>query len=410
MSALKRKVNEPISQIFDNALWSTLNENITDENPVNLFSGGVDSSLVHFYLGSSVPAINIYANNFEFEKSGKIKKNFELEKKYCDEAAELLNIQVIRYCMNPNDYLTQLIDSIRNLGCPPHQPHMIWFSEVFREKYKQFIIAERADALFGHGGRVARAASIFASPAGTKFLAVLIRNFAPFHDGLTRRLVNSAYGLKEDPNSPVGYGALTSIFTDLDLLNQTFGQDMVSDRLHARLEYMTGRVTRVGPSAKKFVQHFETAQLVDYFCEDTFALYRQLALARGKTLFSPFLDRKVVESAMAIPARIRYINKNKGKFFLKQLLKSKLPEYKTNKNKAYPFVHFPSYYPDGPLSSVWERYRFPDVFPKSVKERLVQEPNILTWQAIKYAIWEDEIQKNSHLADLPKAIQLQYDF
>ena len=199
--------------------------------------------------------------------------------------------------------------------------------------------------------------------------------------------------------------------TDYSVVEAIFGPELVRERLLARLEYTTRRVVLSAPMNERFIQHVETAQWLDYFCENTLSIERQLAQAYGKSLFPLFVMRPVVSSALAVPVTKRYFRGPLDvKHLLKRVLKKRLPKYPINQRKCATGLPFDRYYTAGPLSDIWTRYRMPDFIEGKIRERVTDHPSQVTWNAITYAIWEYRVVRNPHLKPVPSTFTSTWTF
>ena len=358
---------------------------------VVLFSGGIDSTILGYYAGSALPLANMRTPPFNL--------NAKLEAKYCDDAARLLGQKCAVLVEEPTDFPAQLAACIDSLGSPPHELHMTWFDDAFRKlDYRNFLIAERADALLGLGGRVARLASHFTwTPAF--WLLQLATAIMPRSERFRwHTVLPAARRLRYPPGSIHSYGALTSTFTDFDLLTQVFGEKQIEERLQARLDYMQQRVELPERYRNNFLRQFEMSQWIKYFCIDTFSLYRQCAHANRKSTYSPFITKDLLRVAGEVPGDVRYIKNGQGKYLLKHLLKAKVPTYQTDQRKAFPSVPLASQYPDGPLGQIWERYNMPDFMNEAVRREVTSHHHFFCWQTIKFAMWDKDIRAAERLA------------
>ncbi|MGF1609074.1 MAG: asparagine synthase-related protein [Kiloniellales bacterium] len=389
-------------EAIDRNLKRFASDHVTSANSAVLFSGGVDSALLGCYIGPSLSYLNMRTHPTTF--------NARLEQQYCDDAAALLGVRSEVLYEEPKDYPDQLCACIDSLGSPPQALHMVWFDDAFRRTdYDTYFVAERADALFGHGGRIARFASHFTSPVAFQLLRLATAVLPPSNRLKWQHILPAAQKLREQPQSAYGYAAQTSMWTTPELVWRMFPANLIEERIKARLQYMLDRVELPTHYESQFHRHIELAQWTDYFCEDTLSLYRQCAHANGKTLLSPFLNADLLRIVARVPADCRYIKDGQGKYLLKRLLKMKLPEYQVNKRKAFPEMPFSLLYPNGTLNGIWERYDLPDFIDGDVRDEILSNPHLVTWQAVKYAMWEKEIRAAAELQLPSTSAIVEYD-
>jgi asparagine synthase (glutamine-hydrolysing) len=359
----------------------------------NLFSGGVDSVLVHTYLGTSVPAVFM-----DFES---LKIDSPYETGYAQRAADLLGLDLQTHPIREADYLPQLESTVDALGRPPLFLSMIYYDQAFQQNYRLFMNGEGAGSLLGESTRLARAASYFASPLGIAFLKLV----GPLLPGKARpglrTLLPNAIGLSKDPRSPLGYAGRSATDTDFSLLERVFGSDLVEQRLNARLEYILQRLISAAPQSNRFLQHVEIAQWVSLLSAGHTVCWRQLAQAYSKSLVTPYTSRTLTNTVLEIPVVDRYVKGLQGKYLLKQVLQKRLPGYPVSQRKAYLHISFERYYESGPLSTIWERYQFPDFVDRCSRNLILDGASALTWHAVAYAIWQDRVLNNSNLRGAP---------
>ena len=217
--------------------------------------------------------------------------------------------------------------------------------------------------------------------------------FLSHHDGW-RRLRSYSTLLNADTFDPFGYGGRMSLVTDLALANKNFGECVVRERLTARLDYISQRVEFLFKKEKNFNRHIEVSQWIDFFCEDTFGELRQMAYAKGKSIFSPYVTSLVLSSALRIPATQRYFKGYRAKYLLKRLLKKKLPSYPVYQDKGFSNIPFQRYCRSGSLKDFWQEFDWPSFIDKSDAQDLMMNANWFTWNMLTYAIFTKFVLEN----------------
>lgn len=200
------------------------------------------------------------------------------------------------------------------------------------------------------------------------------------------------------------------VYIDEPLVRRMFDDAALRGRLLARLDGLARRVDFTVPSSRRLQSQIEAAQLLDYMTEEMVTCFRHLAHGLGKSAIAPFLDRRVFDAAMSVPATERYVRGLQGKYLLKAVLARRVPRYPVDQRKGRTGISFRRYCLQGPLSSIWERYRMPDLVPQALRARLVAEPSPTTWNAITFAIWGQRIRRNEALQPLPGTRRLDWSF
>jgi hypothetical protein len=174
-----------------------------------------------------------------------------------------------------------------------------------------------------------------------------------------------------------------------------------------RLDYAARRVRLFAPREERFSRHVELDQWLEIF-SDPMLPDRHLANAYGKTVFTPYAAGSVVRRALEVPVGQRYVRGLQAKHLLKQVLKGRLPRYPINQRKLGTGLPFERYYTRGPLSKIWERYEVPELFRGDARQRLVTHPSQTTWNAITWAIWQEQVVRNPALAPIPGSRTLEW--
>jgi asparagine synthetase B (glutamine-hydrolysing) len=367
---------------------------------VNMLSGGVDSTLIQTYFGRRVPALNVVPDSNAFSLGGK----------NAPAVAQLLGIDLQRVVVHQAEFLSQLEAAIDGRGLPPNYPQWVTLTRVFNLPYAEFVIGERADALFARpGNRLPHFARHFSKAPGSLLLPLLGLIPARTHLRRLQLLAQQAEGLRHDPLSALGFASQISIYADMALTERTFGRDKVNERLGARIEYMVPRVKLLPANADRYVRHLEVAQWRTFYNEHILLL-RHLAFAYGKSLVAPYNSGPVVASALAVPPAQRYSDGLQSKYILKRLLAQRLPAYNANRKKDAIAVPFGQYYTNGPLAGVWSKYEVPDIFSGDARKQLIEQPSESTWNAVTFAIWRKRIAANATLQPTPISIDMELAF
>lgn len=172
-----------------------------------------------------------------------------------------------------------------------------------------------------------------------------------------------------------------------------------------QLAFVRDRSENVGNGPNDFLSHLEIshwmAVLNSQMWENRLGL-----IPFGKQAIGPFCDWRVLNAAASIPLEDRYIAGMRGKWILKDLLASKVPDYPINQRKKATALPWKRYYTDGPLEDFFEEYPVPDVFTGAHRRQLIEEPDDTTLSAMSHAIWQRHVEKNPDLT--PTAVVESY--
>lgn len=367
-------------EVLDSVLGAVITPLARLRDIENMLSGGIDSTLVHTYLGSSIPSVSAALTSPEFR--------FEVD--YALEASRILDTGHRLVPLDEEDYLTELERTVAAMGLPPHHLQTVLFDAVFRSAGQRFITAQFADALLGIevDAAVNRIWSlrwiwwpVTQSPWMSRLATVT---------GLQKldTLLSVGARLARPTDDPDGFALRFAQHTDMELATQILGADLVRQRLEARLAYIEERLegnVRCPGSARS---HLHVGHYIHFFCDDAVSLWRQAAQARGKALYAPFNSRRLSEAVLRIPSPDRYVRNGRVKHLLKDLLARRLPGYRVDKRKGSSGLPFARFWTQGPLKNAAERYARPDFLEPQLWRRIIREPGWLAWNVFTLALWE----------------------
>jgi asparagine synthetase B (glutamine-hydrolysing) len=389
---------ETYLNLIHHALASALDPLATQQGIVNLFSGGVDATLIQTYLGPHIMPLTYLPEN-----------GSERDAATALEAAQLLGVEVQSHKIDERDYATKLDDTIEAIGVPSIRPHTVLIHDALTLDFQMCISGHGADALFGRNVRSGRLASFLSSRSGLAVLGALTSLDRITSSNRWQSRQSIAKQMSEDPGSPFGYGAQRGVIAQCDLVEGLFGPTRLRERLVARREFLEPRVEFVAPLGNSLLRHLEVAHWIEFLWEDRLTVLRHLAHAQGKSMFAPFFSKAVVDSATQVPVDRRYMKGLEGKYLLKQLLKNRLPTYPVNQKKGSTRPPFEQYFKEGALKDIWERYEMPNFFDESIRRHISAHPSDLTWSSITFAIWRDKVLRNPDLQRIPGTLALEWE-
>ncbi|MFB6130009.1 MAG: asparagine synthase-related protein [Salinigranum sp.] len=396
-------VEDPVSTLED-VLGDVVRRGTRDREVTTMLSGGVDSTLLHTYVGDDAAATVLEPDAPELE--------FEVE--YADEAANLLGADPRRVPLSEDDYLEQLEASVVRMGFPSHYGLTPVVDAAFAaDPGEYYVNGEGSDALFGLTGikefRTAmRCEPLLESPAGS--LAGVVPGAVGSRARTLSRQVEQS---RRPPWRPKSFAQQFAFFTAPELAASFVGADRVAARAKRQFEYVDELVGRV-PTGR-FERQLQAAHFLSFYRHNTVNQWRQLAYAHGKSLFAPFKTRSVASFALGVPADRRYASyravpqQTTIKHLPKRVLNRRLPAYDTEKPKgsgAYPRGRF---FEEGCLGGVFERYDPPAFVPEEMYPSHVESYGSLTWNLITFAVWGDRVLENDALTTLPESTVVRCD-
>jgi asparagine synthetase B (glutamine-hydrolysing) len=382
---------------IDSALSQTIGDIRITPNVANLFSGGVDSTLIHSYFKEPVSALYLKQERYAFEE----------EENYARDAAALVSARLTEVDMDTDGFAEHVIDATRFIGMPPQFLQVVVHINAFRSEFETFITGERADSLFGMHRLVDIIASKFASPFAASLLGG-VAHFIPASANERWRLIcATARKLSVAPEDPFGFGCQGAVYTDYTLLNNVFGETEIRQRLENCRDYLFERVDMI-PNANNFTRHSQVFHWMNYFGGEIVMLYRHFANAFGKDLVAPFLNAAVVEAALASPANVRYQRGYDSKYLLKELLQKRVRRYDAHKKKGYTHLPFDRFYKFGSLSNIWEKVERPNLFDRPVEDEIINSKGWMAWNLILYAILRQHVMDRRGDLQTPKSAQFSW--
>ncbi len=356
----------------------------------NLFSGGIDSTLIQTSAPSLTP-LNAATDSPEFES----------EVAYAISTASLLNLSPQSITTREVEYGQRLESLIAGLCLPPHHLQSVLIDAALQGPHvRRCVSAYDADGLFGFGYHRAAFYIRLIGP-----LLPLARVLAKCLPGLVGHRVGEWHDAVRADREQLSRPLLDpdglscrgiAIFTDMDLVRRIFGDKQVDERLRARVLYALERVD-LSPATPSSLSHLELTQWVDFFCENTSSLWRELALVRGVDCVIPFRARSLIDLVLSIPAQDRYQRRGCAKYILKDLLHERVPGYNVNQRKCSGGLPMARYLAAGPLRKAWNDYRPPDFMPVDMADAMRVEPGWTAWNALTFSMWKKLVLDNSSL-------------
>lgn len=311
---------------------------------VNLLSGGVDSTLVQVLLGPGhrAAAVTIDSPEFAFET-----ENARL-------AASLCGVSLGEQFLEEKDYLFLLEKETPLAALPLPLPQVAMIASVFDP---------------GAGG------CAFASGFDSDSLFSLPR--------AKRRLVLAG-------ENPLSFAARSfSLSPEDGLVKSLFTEEEIADRVERRQAYARSRVRE-----PEDLPELEQGCLTSLYCS-SFAVYRHLASERGKGLFTPFMDREVVEAALRVPLPERVFRNGVFKPVLKNILSRRLPGFPSDREKGGSGLPRTRYCAEGPLKGYFRENPLPSLIDPDKAAPVMNptgESSMTAYRCIAWTAWEKTLR------------------
>jgi hypothetical protein len=351
----------------------------------NMLSGGVDSTLIQSFLSQDSTSISATIDCPEFS----------METDYALAASKLLGTNHHIVHVNERSWLEDVVDAISVLGLPPHHLQTALIHRVFDAPFTRFMTGENADTLFGLSAASIKASAPLWTRSGFK---QFIKNVIPITFVDPRRHPQ-LHALRCHPTSTGSFAATFGLCSDLDLMLQVFGTKQVQASVAHRIDYT---IERIGSDIPKGVDgQLHLAHWVDFYCDGTLSLWRQLGFGRGKELAAPFGTTAAVRTALGIPAGRRYAAKGRIKYLLKDLLRRRVPRYDVDKPKGHSGLPLSRFADDGLFDSLMYVYPTPP-YLEEVSRALSRSTAVRAfpetrWNLFTLSVWHHKIISNESL-------------
>ena len=396
-----------------NLLYESLQEVVGDytrqveargQRLANLLSGGVDSTLIQYFINANSSQKPVRSISFSIQVPA-----FKFEVEYARQASQLLHTEHTFVNYTPQDYpglLTRVIDI---LAQPPNletEPSFLAIAEFIRvanwpERY--FFTGHGADSLFGEPamGKLKGLQYIRRIP----FAASGLRGFGEALAHLTAHLSHTfltgaeILANENDPDALVSPSNSISVYcVDWDIARRCFGDQALRETLACRRDL-----------AAQYSLSFHYLDKV-YFIDlltDTYELgvqRQQLFLAHHIEQVNPFFDEDLLMMALTIHPDMRYLKGFRPKHLLKRLLAQKTRAQVAQLRKGPSTVNddLEEWMRSGPLRPLVNDIQRPDFMSKADFERVIQKRNYFHWTLLTFDLFHKQvlnIQERSNLTD-----------
>jgi asparagine synthase (glutamine-hydrolysing) len=384
-----RGSGDPVAEL-DRTLADLLAAGVDESDALNMYSGGVDSTLVQTYL-DDVPMLHVGVDSPEYA--------FEVE--YARRGSSKFDAPFSGELVREDDVLSRLEAAVDALGTPSMPLMTPLMDAAFeRSSGRTCVMAIGADTLYGDKGtKSARVAAALSPPLASPLAKPLASALPGAIGEQVEWLSTVARQQSRDPAHPESFPQQFAAYTRPELVGRLLGDDLVAERCRAQMDYVAERVDL--PAGRQAARQLQLAHLTALFSHRIGSRWRQLAATHGSGLVTPFETRSATECALGVPAERRYVTRRGTglvtKYLLKDLLDRRLPSYATDKKKGSGVLPFERYRSDGPLSDAFERYEVPEFVPANHREAAVERSGRQAWNLLTYAVWRDRVLRSPDL-------------
>ena len=315
-------------EALDEKLSKSVKRQLMSDVPLGAFiSGGLDSSLLLYYICNNQPNLKAFITGFEVDGYN--------EFKYADIMSNSLDFQLRKLVLSPDEYMSNMEEVISFRGEPVSVPHEAAFLKMTRYMKKEITVVlsgEGADELFGGYGRIFRSPFDYYKHKKITSIGPLfnnfdsLKNYGPFSNPLDHFLWRYSWFNEHDKKNYLNLDYFNNKFFDdysLSYIEKLF-QKVTDNNYYRAMYYLQGKIHL--PNLLNRLDRMSMAASVE---------------ARV-----PFLDCELVEFVSRMPIKYKNRWKNKlsrfqsifsnseiisekydiPKYILKHLAKGKIPE------------------------------------------------------------------------------------
>ena len=180
-----------------------------------------------------------------------------------------------------------------------------------------------------------------------------------------------------------------SVSSERALLEGLFGKEAVAARIRERDEYVLSRV-----ECPQGLSPLELGCLASFYCSSA-PVYRQLALARNKSLYNAYAARPLVQRALSLSVPGRLFRDGSFKPVLKGILSRHLPSYPVDEEKGGTGLPRTRFCRQGPLKGYFSENALPR-FPDPGRAGPILDPgwgsSMTAFRCIAWSMWEKTLK------------------
>jgi asparagine synthetase B (glutamine-hydrolysing) len=369
----------------------------TGNGLATLLSGGVDSSVVQFFMNVNSSQHPMRSISFVIQVP-----TFEFEVEYARQASQLLHTEHSFVNYTPQDYpdlLTRVIDILAqppNLETEPSFLAVAKYIQAANWTERYFFTGQGGDTLFG--GESAKKLKALQLIHKIPFAVPLLRGVGAVLAPVTHRsrtLIRGAeiIASENDPDSYVSAANDVCVYVldeNWDTIRRCFGDEALRKALADRRNLIA--------KYSKSQHYLDKVYFIDLSTDLwELAVQRQrLFLAHHIEQASPFFDEDILKTALTIHPDMRYIKGFRYKHLLRRLLWQKTNAPVAHKRKGPSTVNddLVAWMRTGPLRPLIDDIQRPGFINKADFERLLRKPDYFLWPFLTLDIFKKRVIEN----------------
>ena len=364
----------------------------------NLLSGGVDSSLVQYFLNTAAPEKKRKSISYAIKVPA-----FDFEVGYAQRASQILQTEHTFVDYKPQDYPGLLTRVIEILAQPPNletEPSFLAVAEFLHKanwSERFYFTGQGGDTLFGGEAALKLKGVEFLRriPGAEQILNGIGNVMAPLNKHYSHSLIRGAEIIANQNNPDFYFNPVNSVCVyvldeNWDIIRRMFGDQTLKETLAAR--------RNLAGVYSKSKHYLDSVYFIDYVT-DLWELGVErncLFLNYGFEQLSPFFDEDMIKAALTVHPDIRYIKGIKYKHLLKKLLgqKSKNPVVHMRKGPSNVNDDLVAWMNTGSLRPLVEEIDRPSFLTKADYDRMLRKPDYFLWPLLTYDIFKKRVVQN----------------
>ena len=362
-------------------------------NSANLLSGGIDSTYLQVHWNAIWHKANPHCQNakpmssFVWLNHPKTKPDLD----YTLTAVEATGTDIIAIEQPAltSEFLAKIIS--RNAEFPNHVQSV--YFDTLAQGMKMHgidsgIIGQGADGLFGYYTQD----EIFSAKLWQKRLPLrVLRRMAAFcgrvlGKNFTAECIETA-NVIDNVRNPFHPTNLVTVFTDHRTIAGCFGEASMRDVI----DYKLGLLYRLGVAHDPLNLQLSLAACYVWEALNTACYWSQLFAENGLGMCAPFMDSRMVRTAVNIDVESRFVPGKPKQVVKKALLRHVSAEVVNRPKLGFGQPIFEWLSPGGPLRERAEAIRTFDWFRESTKQELLAKPNWCLWTMLCFDVWYDVV-------------------
>lgn len=365
-----------------------------DHEYATLLSGGVDSSLVQYFLNSAAPKRKMRSISYAIQVPA-----FMFEVEYARQASDLFHTEHTFVDYSPQDYIGLLSRVIDILAQPPNletEPSFLAVAEYIHtagwdERF--FLTGQGGDTLFGGEAAVKLKGVNYLRriPGAVHLLSLMGKVLAPVSNkALTLDKGAKIIASENNPDSYVSPSNSVCVYVldeNWDIIRRSFGDRVLQETLASRRNLVW--------QYTKSRHYLDKVYFIDLFTDlwELGAERNIIFLAYQLEQASPFFDEDMVKMALTVHPDLRYIKGFRYKHLLRRLLEQKTNAPVARKRKGPSNVNddLVAWMHTGSLRPLVEDIDRPSFMEKNDFDRLIKKPDYFLWPLLTLDVFQKRI-------------------